>query len=120
MKLNKPTLVGMSVQKDSFVLFAGIVSGDAMMNVPPGVTVKFTCTGPTDPFQPTWFVNGKIAKSDEHCYKWKLSEADGQNYTSTLKINGNHTCDTFDVYCRIYSGPQKLYLHNTTLTVQGK
>ena len=103
-------------------MYAGTVSGDAMiaMVVAPGVTVKFTCTGPTDPVQPTWFVNGKIAESDGDCYKSKLTEAEGQNYTATLTINGNHTCDTLNVYCRIYSGPQALYLQNTTLAVQGK
>ena len=109
----------MSVQRDIFVLHAGTVSGDAM-TVVPGVTVKFICTGPVDPFQPTWFVNRKSAETDGSCYKSTISDAEGQNYTAILMINGNHTCDTFNVYCRIYSGPQALYLHNITLTVQGK
>ena len=95
-------------------IFAGI-SGD-VINVATGVSVEFACTGP-DP--PTWFVNGRAAVTEGDCYRWRLIRSGEVNYTATLVINGNRTCDTFNVYCRIYSGPQVLYLHNTTLTVQG-
>ena len=90
------------------------------MTVAPGVSVMFTCTGPVDPFQPTWFVNRESAETNGDCYISTLSEAERQNYTATLMISGNHTCGTFNVYCRIYSGPRALYLHNITLRVQGK
>ena len=93
-----------------------------MMTVAPDVTVKFNrCTGLADLFtvQPTWFVNGKIAKTERDCYKSNIT-AEGRNYTATLTINGNHTCDTFNVYCRIYRESQALYLYNTTVKFQGK
>ena len=103
-----------------FVLHAGVGS-DAMI-VAPGVSVEFNnCTGPADDyFQPTWFVNRRVAATEGDCYRSRLRTAEGPNYTATLVINGNRTCDTFDVYCRIYKESQALYLHNTTLTVQGK
>ena len=99
--------------------FRAGVGSDAMI-VAPGVSVEFNnCTGPADGFfQPTWFVNGRVAATDGGCYRSRLSGMD--HYTATLVINGNHTCDTFNVYCRIYRESQDLYLHNTTLTVQGK
>ena len=101
-----------------FVLHAGV--GSNAMIVAPGVSVEFNnCTGPADEFfQPTWFVNGRVAATDGGCYRSILSGMD--HYIATLVINGNHTCDTFNVYCRIYRESQALYLHNTTLTVQGK
>ena len=93
-----------------------------MMTVAPGVTVKFdTCTGLADQstVEPTWFVNGKTAETEGDCYE-SIITAEGRNYTATLTINGNHTCNTFNVYCRIYRESQTLYLHNTTVTFQGK
>ena len=95
--------------------------GNVMLTVAPDVTVKFTCTGPADLFvvEPTWFVNGKTAVSYGDCYTL-LRTTEGRNYTATLTINGNHTCDTLNVYCRIYRESQALYIHNTTLTFQGK
>ena len=94
-----------------------------MMMVAPGVTVRLnTCTGPAgqSTVEPTWFVNGEIAETEGDCYRSALRTAEGLNYTATLVINGNRTCDTFNVYCRIYKESQALYLHNTSLTVQGK
>ena len=92
-----------------------------MMTVAPGVTVKFnTCTGPADlsAVQPTWFVNGKIAETEGDCYE-SITTAEGRNYTATLTINGNHTCNTFNVYCRI-DRLESQYIHNTTVTFQGE
>ena len=103
-----------------FVLHAGTV-GYAMI-VAPGVTVTFTCTGPADQstVEPTWFVNGEIAETEGDCYRSILRRAEGLIYTATLMINGNRTCDSFIIYCRIYRDSQFLYLHNATLTFQGK
>ena len=102
-----------------FVLHAGTI-GYAMI-VAPGVTVTFTCTGPGDQsaVEPTWFVNGKFTVTDGGCYRSILRRAEGLIYTATLMINGNRTCDTFIIYCRIYRDSQFLYLHNATLTFQG-
>ena len=112
----------MSVYKKMLFLHAGTV-GNTMITVAPGVTVKFnTCTGPAglSAVQPTWFVNGKIAETEGDCYESILIIAEGLNYTATLTINGNDTCDTFNVYCRIYRESQFLCIHNTTVTFQGK
>ena len=103
-----------TIQNTKLYIFADISGG--VINVATGVSVKFACTGP-DP--PTWFVNGRAAVTEGVCYTSRLRTAGGPNYTATLVINGNRICDTFDVYCRIYSGQQALYLHNTTLRVQG-
>ena len=99
-----------------FVLHAG-VSGDTMI-VALGVSVEFNnCTGPADEyFQPTWFVNGRVAATEGDCYGSTLSGMD--HYTATLVINGNHTCNNA-VFCRIYRESQALYLYNTTVIVQG-
>ena len=53
-----------------FFNFFFMHTGNAMMTVAPDVTVKFNrCTGLADLFtvQPTWFVNGKIAKTERDC-----------------------------------------------------
>ena len=91
------------------------------MTVAPGVTVTFTCTGSADAFLPTWFVNGTMAVSGGHtCYRSTYSRRPRElNATATLTINGNNSCNVFSVYCRIFRESKLLYLHNTTLTVQG-
>ena len=83
--------------------------------VAPGVTVKLICTGP----DVAWYLNGRQAFTNEDCYKLALRSAGDRNATATLAINANRTCDAFNVYCRIYSKSQFLYIHNTTLIVQG-
>ena len=83
--------------------------------VAPGVTVELMCTG----LAVLWYLNGRQTISDEDCYRLTSRRAGDRNVTATLAINGNHTCDAFNVYCRIYRESQFLYLHNTTLIVQG-
>ena len=83
--------------------------------VTPGVTVKLICTGPFV----LWYLNGSQALSDEDCYRLAFRRAGEGNVTATLAINGNNTCGAYNVYCRIDRGSQFLYLHNTTLIVQG-
>ena len=97
--------------------FAGI-SGDAkLVHVAPGVSVEFSCTGPD---HPTWFLNGISVISEGNCYRSAYNRKSGElNATAVLTIKGNHTCNTFNVYCRILSEPQFFYLYNTTLTIQG-
>ena len=87
--------------------------------VAPGVSVDFTCTGPDGEFPPTWLLNGRRAESDGNCYRSRLRRPEGLNVTDTLTVNGNHTCNVFNICCRIYRESQFLYLHNTTLIVQG-
>ena len=94
-------------------IFAGI--GGGPITVAPGVTVKLICTGP----DVVWYLNGRQALSAEDCCRLTVRRAGGQNITATLAINGNNTCDAFNVYCRIYRESQLLYIHNTTLIVQG-
>ena len=93
------------------------------MVVAPGATIELICTGPVNAFLPTWVVNGEAldtGSSRDNCYKATSHRRPGhQSRTTILMINGNHTCDTLNVYCRIYSGTEFLYFHNTTLTVQG-
>ena len=107
-----------TVQKLGFH-FAGIGGRDIMI-VAPRVTVEFKCTGPGgESGRPTWFLNGGLAETDGGCYRSTFTRAEGLNYTSTLIINGNRTCNTFNIYCIIYK-EARLYLHNTTLVVQGQ
>ena len=89
------------------------------MIVAPGVTVEFTCTGPQGEFPPTWLLDGRAVATESDCYKSRLSESEGPNATATLTINCNHTCNMFTIWCRIKIESQFLYLHNTTLVVQG-
>ena len=99
--------------------FTGI-SADAVL-VAPGVSVEFTCMGQDGEFQPTWFVNGRVAVTEGDCYRSRLIRAENpQNVMATLTINSNHdTCHTFNVFCRIYRESQFTFVHNTTLVVQG-
>ena len=109
------------MQKNAAFCFAGVGGDTDTMIVAPGVSVKFnTCTGPADDFQPTWFVNGRVAETEVACYRSTLRTAEGLNYTATLTIDGNHACGDFNIYCRIYRESEPLYLHNTTVMVQGE
>ena len=93
--------------------------GGEVINVAPGVSVEFTCTGKDGEFQPTWIVNRRVAVTEGDCYTSRLIRAQNpQNVTATLTINGNHdTCRTFNVYCRLYRESQFIFVHNTTLVV---
>ena len=102
----------------NFIHFTGI-SGD-VMTVAPDVTVEFTCSGPVSVIQPTWFLNGTFVETEGNCYRSRLRRLRELNATATLTISGNYdTCGDFNIYCRIFRDSQFLYLHNTTLTVQG-
>ena len=103
--------------KYELYIFAGISGG--VVIVAPAVSVEFTCTGPDGEFPPTWLLNEKAAESEGDCYTSRLRRAGGLNATATLTINDNHTCNVFNIRCRIYRESKFLYLHNTTLTVQG-
>ena len=85
------------------------------------MTVQFTCTGPGQ--IPTWRVNERVAVSKGNCYTLTIREAAGTNFISAiLAISGNHTCDTFNIYCTIQvSESQLLYSRNIqfSLTFQG-
>ena len=93
--------------------FAGIGGGPIV--VAPGVTVELICTGP----DVVWYLNGRQALTYKDCYRLTIGGAGDRNVTATLAINANHTCDAFNVYCRIYREPDFLYIHHTTLIVQG-
>ena len=95
--------------------FAGIGIGGGPIVVARGVTVELICTGP----DVVWYLNGTQTLSYEDCYRLTIRRAEDRNVTATLAINGNHTCDAFNVYCRIYRESDFLYIHNTTLIVQG-
>ena len=76
------------------------------------MTVQFTCTGPG---LPTWYVNGRITESKGNCYRLTIRRAAGMNVATILTINGNQTCDTFNVYCGIVvSESQLLYARNVS------
>ena len=64
-------------------IFTGI-SGDAIL-VAPGVSVEFTCMGRDGEFQPTWFVDGRVAVTEGNCYRSRLIRAENpQNVMATL------------------------------------
>ena len=105
-------------QEYLYIYFYAGICGDALI-VAPDVTVEFICTGPVIASLPTWFVNGRVAVTKGNCYRLTIRRAAGINATATLTINGNHNCDTFNIYCRIYRDSRFLYLHNTTLRIQG-
>ena len=113
------TRVSISVQKKPPIKYFTGISGD-VMTVAPDVTVEFTCSGPASIIQPTWFLNGTFVESEGNCYRSRLRRLRELNTTATLTISGNNdACDNFKIYCRIFMDSQFLYLHNTTLTVQG-
>ena len=81
----------------------------------PGMTGQFTCTGPG---LPTWHVNGEVAETKGNCYRLTIRRAAGINTTAILTISGNHTCDTFNIYCTIQaSESQLLYLRNVQFSL---
>ena len=113
------TRLSTSLKKKPHIKYFAGISGD-VMTVAPDVTVEFTCSGPASVIQPTWFLNGTFVETDGNCYRSRLRRLGELNGTATLTISGNYdACDNFKIYCRIFRDSQFLYLHNTTLTVQG-
>ena len=94
-----------------FVLFTGIGADDLILAL--GMTVRFTCTGPGQ--LPTWHVNERVAESNGNCYRLTIRRAAGMNSSAILTINGNQTCDTFNIHCGIVvSESQLLYARNVS------
>ena len=89
------------------------------MIIAPYVTAEFACTGPYNEFPPTLLLNGTGALTVADCYNSTLTETGDGNATATLIIHGNSACKTFSVSCRIFKESQFLYLHNTTLEIEG-
>ena len=104
-----------------FVCFTAIGDGiDATaMIIAPYVKAEFTCTGPYNEFPPKWLLNGSGALRVGDCYNSTLTRTGDGNATTTLIIYGNSTCETFNISCRIYKESQFLYLHKTTLEIEG-
>ena len=91
------------------------------MIIAPYVTAKFTCTGPYGEFPPKWLLDGRGALTKGDCYNSTLTETGDRNATATLTIGGNYDgCGDFNIYCRIFIQSQFLYLHNTTLEMEGR
>ena len=42
------------------------------------------------------------------------------NATATLIIYNNSTCEAVNISCRIFMESQFLYLHNTTVEIEGR
>ena len=91
------------------------------MIIAPHVTAEFTCIGPYNDFPPKWLLNGKGQLDVGNCYNSNKTNTPGNgNATATLIIHGNSTqCETFNISCRIYKDSQFLYLHNTTVEIEG-
>ena len=90
------------------------------MIIAPHVTAKFTCTGPYNEFPPKWLSDGKGLPTVGKCYNSTLTNTGDGNATATLIIHGNSTqCETFNISCRIFKESQFLYLHNTTVEIEG-
>ena len=78
-------------------------------------TVELTCTASEDdPIAPVWFMDGSFVLSEDG-YRASIDENTGK-LIGTLTINGNQTCGTFRIHCRLSGGQ---IMHNTTLTVDG-
>ena len=90
------------------------------MIIAPYVKAEFTCTGPYNEFPPKWLLNGRGALRVGDCYNSTLTRTGDGNATTTLIVYGNSTCETFNISCRIYKESQFLYLHNTTLEMEGR
>ena len=96
-------------------LHTGIDADVSNLKAARNTTVEFTCIAPNDAlFPPVWFMNGSFVPSEDG-YRSSRDEDTGELF-GTLIINGNHSCGTFHVYCKL-SGRQ--IRHNTTLTVEG-
>lgn len=96
-------------------LHTGIDADVSNLKAARNTTVEFTCIAPNDAlFPPVWFMNGSFVPSEDG-YRSSRDENTGELF-GTLIINGNHSCGTFHVYCRL-SGRQ--IRHNITLTVEG-
>ena len=89
--------------------------------IAPYATAEFTCTGPYSNFPPRWLLDGKGALTAGECHNSTLTETGDGNATATLIIHStDSTCDAFNISCRIFIGQsQFLYLHNTTLEMEG-
>jgi len=81
------------------------------MNAAHHTTIELTCIDQNDEgYYPVWYMNGSADG-----YRSSRDEGTGE-LIGTLIINGNRTCGTFNVYCRLYSGQT---VHNTILTMEG-
>ena len=103
-----------------FTVVGGDIDATAMI-IAPHVTAEFTCTGPYNDFPPKWLLNGTGQLDVGKCYNSNKTNTPGKrNATATLIIHGNSTqCGTFNISCRIYKDSQFLYLHNTTVEIEG-
>ena len=95
-------------------LHAG-TGADGSMQAAHNTTVELTCiTSDDDPTAPIWFIDEVQALSQDG-YRSSRDENTGK-LIGTLMINGNLTCGTFNVYCKLES---RQIMHSTTLTVEG-
>ena len=108
-----------SLKKKPHIKYFTGISGD-ITTVAPDVTIEFTCSGPVSVIQPTWFLNGTFVESEGNCYRSRLRRLGELNATAILTVSGNYdACRNVNIYCRIFRESRFLYLHNTTVTVQG-
>ena len=78
-------------------------------------TVELTCiTSDGGLAPPAWFMDGSLALTEDG-YTSSRDEDNGE-LIGILTINGNQTCGTFHLCCRLTSGQ---IMHNFTLTVEG-
>ena len=81
------------------------------LTVAHNTTVELTCIDQNDDgYYPGWYWNASAPGS-----MYNTAGGTGE-LIGTLIINGNHTCGTFNAYCRLHSGQIK---HNSLLTVGG-
>ena len=121
-EIDLSALVGIFKQKSSqnFVSFSLFTVTDATA-IAAYATAEFTCTGPYGEFPPKWLLDGKGALTVGVCHNSTLTETRDGNATATLIIlNNDSTCDAFNISCRIFIWQSHfLYLHNTTLEMEG-
>ena len=104
----------MSANQASPCLHTGI-GADVSMKAAHNTTVKLICTASdAETFAPVWFLDGSVTVSEDG-YTSSRDEDTGE-LIGILTINGNQTCGTFHLCCRLTSWQ---IMHNFTLTVEG-
>ena len=102
------------------VLFAWIHTGNGhtILTVAHNTTINLVCTDGTR--LPTWFVNGITVRIEGQCSRSSYS-INGEMVTAILTIDGNCICGTLNIHCEAYIAEERqlVFLHNTTLTIQG-
>jgi len=99
----------------ALLFFSDVGAASAVMYAAHNTTVKLTCTDTNnEQYNPVWYVFGPL---DEYIRIIRSRNDDTGELMGTVIFNGNHTCGTFQAFCRLFNGQN---MHNTTLIVGGR